>query len=62
MKHDIQERKEDLEDTKEVVVKFERRISIEVRRQENLDIAEEKDFRRRRATRKIYGKNIIWIE
>ena len=44
------------------MVKFERRISIEVRRQENLDIAEEKDFRRRRATRKIYGKNIIWIE
>jgi len=35
-----------LENTKELVVKFERRINAEVRRQEKLDIAEEKDFKR----------------
>ena len=35
-----------MENTKELVVKFERRINAEVRRQEKLDIAEEKDFKR----------------
>ena len=40
------EKKKDLENTKELVVKFERRMNAEVRRQEKLDIAEEKDFKR----------------
>ena len=31
---------------KEVVAEFERRLSIEVRRQEKLDIVEERSFRR----------------
>jgi len=44
--HNSWEKKEDLENTKELVAEFERRINTEVRRQEKLDIAEEKDFRR----------------
>jgi len=43
--HDSWEKKEDLENAKEVIAEFERRISVEVRRQEKLDIVEEKNFR-----------------
>jgi len=35
-----------LENTRELVEEFERRMNAEVRRQEKLDAAEEKDFRR----------------
>jgi len=35
-----------LKNTKEVVVEFKERINTEVRRQEKLDIAEERDFRK----------------
>jgi len=35
-----------LENAKEVVVEFEERINAEVRRQEKLDIAEERDLRK----------------
>ena len=55
VEYDSQENKEDLENTKEVVVEFERRISIEVRRQEKLDIIEEKDFKRE----ELLGKYIV---
>ena len=44
--NDIQEKKEDLKNTKKVVVEFERRTSIEVRKQEKLDLAEKQDYRR----------------
>ena len=40
------EKEEDLENTKELVVEFKGRINVEVRRQEKLDLAEEKNFRR----------------
>jgi len=33
-------RKEDLENTKKIVVKFRRRLNIEVKKQEKLDITE----------------------
>jgi len=46
VEHDSWEKEEDLENTKELVAEFERRMNLEVRRQEKLDIAEEKDFRR----------------
>jgi len=36
--HDIWEKEEDLENIKESIVEFERRMSIKVRKQENLDI------------------------
>ena len=45
-KHDSWERKEDLENAKEVVVEFEGRLNAEVRKQERLDMAEERDFKR----------------
>jgi len=35
-----------LENTKELVAEFEGRMNAEVRRQEKLDLAEEKNFRR----------------
>ena len=37
-------KEEDLENTKEVVMEFERRINTEVRRQKKLNTIEEKDF------------------
>ena len=43
--HNTWEREKDLENTKEVVVKFEKKINIEVRWQEKLELAEERDFR-----------------
>ena len=46
-----------MENTKELVVEFERRINVEVRRQEKLDLAEEKDFRRG----KLPGKYTVKI-
>ena len=36
-----------MENAKEVVAKFERRLSTKVRQQEKLDIMKERDFRRR---------------
>ena len=44
--HNTWKREKNLENTKKVVAKIERRLSIEVRRQEKLDIEEERDFRR----------------
>ena len=44
--HDSWEKEEDLKNTKEVVVEFERRINVETRIQKKLEVAEEKDFRR----------------
>ena len=44
--HDSWKREEDLENAKEVVAEFEGRINAEVRQQEQLDIVEEKDFKR----------------
>jgi len=44
--YDSWKREEDLENAKEVVAEFEGRINAEVRQQEQLDIVEEKDFKR----------------
>ena len=43
--HDSWKKEEDLENTKELVVELEKRMNVEVRRQEKLDLAEEKNFR-----------------
>jgi len=40
------EKRRRFRECKKVVAEFEMRVSIKVRRQEKLDIAEEKDFRR----------------
>ena len=44
--NDIWKRKEDLENAREALEEFEGRMNVEVRRQEKLNMAEEKDFRR----------------
>ena len=46
VEHDSWKRKEDLESTRKVVTEFEGRVNIEVKRQEKLDMAEEKNFRK----------------
>jgi len=60
--HDSWEREEDLENAKELVAEFKGKMSTEVRRQEKLDMAEEKDFRRgeflgRYIAKMLYGWN-----
>jgi len=57
VKHDIWEREKDLENTKEAVAEFERRISIEVRRQKRLDMVEERNFKRE----ELLGKYTVKI-
>jgi len=54
--HDTWERKEDLENVREVLEKFEGRMNAEVRRQEKLDMAEEKDFRQGELSGKFTAK------
>ena len=54
--NNIQKKKEDLENTKEVVTEFERKMSIEVRKQENLNLAEEQDYRRGKLPGKYMAK------
>jgi len=44
---------------KEVVVEFEERLNAEARRQEELDMMEKRDFRRRELLEKIYNKYIV---
>ena len=48
--------KEDLENMKEIVVKFDVRLSVEVRRQEKLDKVEKRDFRREELPEKYIAK------
>ena len=54
--HNSWEKEENLENTKESVAKFEKRINAEVRRQEKLDLAEERDFRRKELPGKYMAK------
>ena len=53
---DIWEKREDLGNTKEVLEEFEGRMNAEVRKQEKLDIAEKKDFRREELPEKYTAK------
>jgi len=50
------ERKEDLENAREVLEEFEGRMNTEVRRQEKIDITEERDFRREELLGKFMAK------
>ena len=45
-----------MENVKEVVAKFEERLSIEIKKQEKLDIVEEKDFSREKLLVKYMEK------
>ena len=56
------EKEEDLKNVKKLVVEFEGRMNAEVRKQEKLDMTEEKDFRRGELPEKykariLYGWN-----
>jgi len=56
MKHDSWEKEEDLENAKKLVAEFEGKINTEIRRQKKLNLAEEKDFRRRELLGKYMTK------
>ena len=45
-----------MENIKEVVAEFEERMNAKVRRQEKLDMVEEKNFRRRKLLKKYMAK------
>ena len=53
---DTWERKENLKNTGEALEEFERRMNAEIRRQEKIDIAEKRDFRRRELPGKFTAK------
>jgi len=54
--HDTWEKREALENAEEVLEEFEGRMNAEVRRQEKLDMAEERDFRREELPGKFTAK------
>ena len=54
--HNTWKRKEDLGNAREVLEEFEGRMNTEVRRQEKLDMAEEKNFRRGELPGKFMAK------
>jgi len=56
VEYNIWKKEKDLENTKEIVAKFEGRLNIKVRRQEKLDIVEERDFRREELLEKYMAK------
>ena len=53
---DTWKRKEDLKNAREALEEFEERMNAEVRRQEKIDMAEERDFRRRELPGKFMAK------
>jgi len=54
--HNTWERKEDLENARKALEEFEGRMNTEIRRQEKLDMAEEKNFRRGELPEKFTAK------
>ena len=60
--HDTWEKKENLGNVKEMLEKFEGRMNAEVRRQEKIDITEEKDFRRGELLGKFMAKMLYVVD
>ena len=56
VEHNTWKRKEDLGNAREVLEEFEGRMNTEIRRQEKLDMAEERDFRRGELLGKFMAK------
>ena len=56
MEYDSWKKKKDLENAKEMVAEFEKKLNIEVKRQEKLDMVEERDFRREELSEKYIAK------
>ena len=59
VEYDSWERKKDLENIKEVVAEFKGRVNVEVRRQDKLNMAEKRDFRRGELPGEIYSKDVV---
>jgi len=59
---DTWERKENLKNVKEALEEFEGRMNVEVRRQEKIDMAEERDFRRGELLEKFTAKMLYGWE
>ena len=62
VEYNMQEKKENLGHIKEMLAEFEERMNAEVRRQEKLDMVEERDFRRgelpgKFTTKMLYEQN-----
>jgi len=55
VEHDSWEREKNLENAKEVVVEFKRRINVEIKRWKKLDIVKKRNFRRE----KLLGRYIV---
>ena len=53
---DTWKRKKDLKNVREALEEFKERINTEVRRQEKIDMAEEKDFRREELPEKFTAR------
>ena len=45
-----------MENVKEIIAEFKKRVNAEIRRQEKLDIAEERDFKREELPEKYAAK------
>jgi len=56
VEHDIWEKREALGNTGEALEEFEKRMNAEVRKQEKLDMAEKRDFRRGELSGKFMAK------
>ena len=56
VEYDTWEKKEDLENIREALKEFEGKMEAEVRRQEKLDIVEERDFRREELPERFIAK------
>ena len=54
--HDIWEREENLGNIRKAIEKFKERMSVEVRRQEKLDMMEKKNFRKGKLLKKYMAK------
>ena len=59
IEHNLWEKEKDLENTKEVVVKFERRLNAEVKTTRKVGYSRRKRLEEKRITRKIYSKDIV---
>ena len=53
---DTWERKENLKNAEEALKEFEGRMSVELKRQEKIDMAEKRDFRREKLPGKFMAK------
>jgi len=51
-----------LKNTRKAVTEFKRRLNIEVRRQKNLDIAKEQNFRREKLPKKYIAKILYKLD